>query len=143
MTTYTPTFGGQAVFGDPKQFTAAIFTGSAAYEDAFLGLAPGTTVYGPCEPSRGGAIAITGVLTGPNTSTVKAAQATLSARAMSGNSPLLVPTGLSVGGWDVWTSCWFAPTDLAYSAAGIVAAQAGGYQLAYSLIVRRSGSLAT
>ena len=83
------------------------------------------------------------MLTGPNTSTVQAAQATLSALAMSGSSPLLVPTGLSVGGWDVWTSCWFAPTDLAYSPAGIVAAQAGGYQLAYSLIVRRSGSLAT
>jgi hypothetical protein len=69
------------------------------------------------------------------TPTVKVAQANLSALATSGSIPLIVPTGLSVGGWDVWTSCWFAPTDLAYSPAGIVAAPAGGY-----LSVQRSWS---
>jgi hypothetical protein len=136
-----PLFSGQAVFGDPNQFVAAVFTGSAADEDSFLGLTPGTTQYGPCEPP-GGAIAITGVLTGPDVPTIQAAQQTLSALSLMGGS-LLVPTGLSRGGWDIWTGCWFSPTDLAYSSAGIVAAQASGYQLAYSLIVRRSGALAT
>jgi len=137
----TPLFSGQAVLGDPNQLVAAIFTGSAADEDSFLGLTPGTIQYGPCEPP-GGAIAVTGVLTGPDVPTIQAAQQALSALSLTSGS-LLVPTGLSVGGWDVWTGCWFSPTDLAYSSAGIVAAPAGGYQLAYSLVVHRSGALAT
>jgi hypothetical protein len=41
-----------------------------------------------------------------------------SSPASSGSNPMIVPTGQSVGGWDVWTNCWFAPKDLAYPPGG-------------------------
>lgn len=135
MANTTPTFLANAVFGDPSQFTAAIFAGTAAQEDAFLGLAPGTTRYGPCE--LGGGIAIRGVLTGTTTSAVEAAQQALAGMADQ-TGPAILPTGIDLEGWDVWASCWFSPGDLAFSPSGIVPGSAG-YQIAYALILRRAG----
>jgi hypothetical protein len=131
-----PTFSGVAIFGNPNQFTASVFNGGALDEDAFLGLPAGTTKYSPCE--RGPAIAISGVLCGPDQPTVAAAQATLQAAANGQAGSLLVPTGaMSPGSWDTWQNAWANSADLAFSAAGIVpAATGGGYQLAYAIIFR-------
>jgi hypothetical protein len=131
-----PTFSGVAIFGNPSQFTASVFVGGALDEDAFLGLPAGTTQYGPCR--RGPAIAITGVLNGPDQPTVAAAQATLQAAANGQTGSLLAPTGARAPGcWDIWQDAWANPTDLTFSAAGIVpAATGGGYQLAYAIIFR-------
>jgi hypothetical protein len=131
-----PTFSGQALFGDASRFSASQFTGSAADEDAFLGLPIGTTQYGPCE--QGTAIAVTGYLVGPDEPTVQAAQATLQGLAMTNGAPLIVPTGIAAGGWDIWKGCWFAPTDLVFSLAGIQPNPVGGYQLGYSMIFRNA-----
>jgi hypothetical protein len=136
-----PLFSGQPIFGDPRQFAANIFNGSAADEDAFLGLTPGTTAYPPCRPP-GGAIAIAGALIGDTADDVEAAQATLTGLALVPGE-VLVPTGLSWERWDLWSSCWFAGNDLAYDPAGIVASIYGGYQVSYKLILHRSGSLVT
>jgi hypothetical protein len=132
-------FLGQDVLGDPDQLAASIFTGNALAEDAFLGLAAGTTQYGPCQ--GGGAIAIIGTLVGATEAAVAAAQGALTGLALR-TGPLIVPTGLAaMGGYDVWASCWFAPGDLVYSAEGIAASPIGGYQLGYRLIFRRGGGL--
>jgi hypothetical protein len=134
----SPFFLGQAPFGDPKQFTAAVFTGPAAAEDTFLGVAPGTTRYNPC--AAGGAIACTGVLVGPTSAAVATAQAALAALAGECGT-LIVPTGMATfGGFDTWSGCRFAPGDLAFSPGGIVAAPSGGgYQLPYRVVFRRAG----
>ena len=133
-------FLGADVLGDPDQLTASIFTGGALQEDSFLGLEPGTTTHGPC--SGGGAVAVAGVLVGATESDVAAAQGALTSLAPA-TGPLIVPTGLSIGGWDTWASCWFAATDLVYSPEGIVPSPIGGYQLDYRLIFRRAGGLVT
>ena len=134
----TPALLGQAVFGDPAQMTASVFTGTAAQQDAFLGLATGTTRYAPC-PNGGGAFALTGVLTGATSADVVAAQAALSAMAGLNAGLAILPTGLSFAGWDPWASVWFNPGDLVYSTAGIVAGPGGTWQIGYSLILHRVG----
>ena len=135
-----PLFSGQAPFGDRDRFTAAPFTGGPLAEDAFLGLPPGTTQYGPCAPG-GGAIACRGFLTGNSEGAVAQAQATLAAFAGLDGSDLVVPTGLGIGGWDVWHSCRFLAGDLAWSEGGIVPSQAlgaGSYEIAYAIVFRRA-----
>ena len=145
MASPVPCWDGQAVFGDPSQFTAAVFTGSAAQADAFLGNAPGTTVYPPCR-APGGAIAIFGVLVGASSGDVEAAQAVLVGLAavggVTGTARLIVKTGFSgppVRGWDAWDGCWFVPADLVFDAGGIQPGPWPGFRLAYRLIVRCGG----
>jgi hypothetical protein len=138
LSNVTPLFLGQPVLGAYPPLSAAIFVGSAAKADAWLGNPAGTTQYGPCE-APGGALAVSGVLTGATTSAVAAAQAALQAMAKN-PGPLLVPTGLGFAGWDQWTGCWFGPTDIVF---GPVAASASGYQVSYRVIFRRSGTLAS
>jgi len=41
-----PLFNGQAVFGDPSKFVVGGLNGTPAAVDGWLGLTPGTTVYG-------------------------------------------------------------------------------------------------
>jgi hypothetical protein len=129
----TPTFSGQAIFGDPTQLTASVFAGSAADEDAFLGVTAGTTQYTPCQ--RGPAVALLGALTGPDVPTVEAAQATLAAAANGNTGILVVPTGISPSGWDTWHDAWAAPTDLQFPASGIVEVN-NQYQIGFALIIR-------
>jgi hypothetical protein len=133
----TPLFLGQPVLGAYPPLSAAVFVGSAAQADAWLGNPVGTTLHGPCE-APGGAVAVSGVLTGATTAAVAAAQATLQALVDS-PGPLLVPTGLGFAGWDRWTGCWFGPTDIVF---GPTAVAAYGYQISYRVIFRRSGALA-
>jgi len=134
-------FIGLDVLGDPTQFTATTFTGGPAQADAWLGVAPGTTVYPPC--AAGGAIACAGVLVGATADDVAAGQAALAALA-GAVGPLIVPTGLATfgGGWDAWADCSFVAPGLAWDPGGIVPAGAyGGYQLPYRVIFRRAGGL--
>jgi hypothetical protein len=136
-----PLLSGVAVFGDPKRFAAAVFTGDALEEDGYLDLAPGSTQYGPCQ-APGGAIACSGYLTGTSVGAVQAAQATLAGYAGAAPGELTVPTGIGCGGWDLWRGCWIAHGDLSWSQAGIVPSVAlgtGFYEIGYSVVFRRSG----
>jgi hypothetical protein len=135
MSSPIPTLYGQPVFGDPAQLRANVFTGTAAQEDAFLGLTPGTTKYNPCE--SGGALAVTGVLTGSTRAAVQAAQQALAGLA-DGSGPALLPTGLSYAGFDPWAAVWFSSGDIAFSPAGIVAGPVG-YQIAFAMVLHHSG----
>jgi hypothetical protein len=129
----TPTFSGQAIFGDPTQLTAAPFVGTAAQVDTFLNNTPGTTLYGPCQ--RGTGIAMMGQLVGPDTPTVEAAQATLQAAANGCTGVLYVPTGISPAGWDTWKDAWACATDLQFPAQGIVQVN-NQYQLGFAIVFR-------
>lgn len=134
----TPTLLGQPVFGDPAQLTATLFTGTAVDQDAFLGVAPGTTRYAPC-PARGGAFALTGVLVGGSSADVQAAQQGLLAMAGLNGGNAILPTGLGFSGWDPWQSVWFGPGDLVFDPGGITADLGGTWQLGYRLILHRIG----
>ena len=131
-----PTFAGLQPFGDPSRFRARPFSGTAAEADAFTGAAAGTTVYAPAP-----GVAISGYLIGATTAAVQSARAALAGLAWQ-SGPALLPTRLTWRGWDLWSSCRFAPTDLVFDAAGIVPVSqtyAAGYQLAYRLILRLTG----
>lgn len=133
-----PLFDGNTPFGDPDQFTASVFAGTAEQADAFLGNPPGTTTIGPCQGGATGAIAITGVLTGPDQPTIGTALVALQQLAGTAGK-LTIPSGATGTwtGWDTWSSAWFGPTDLA--AGPTEPDPTGGYQLAYRLIMRRNG----
>jgi hypothetical protein len=105
----TPLIAGQPLLGLPDALSAFLFTGTATQAAAWL------EVPGPVNWFGGRGIAVAGSLAGQDATTVQAALAALLAVAY-GPTDLLVPTGLTVGDSDRWTSCVLDPTNFAAGA---------------------------
>jgi hypothetical protein len=129
----TPTFNGQAVLGDPSALTASAITGSPpSVIDAFLGLSPGTTVYG-APVGGGGLVGITGVFHGTSRPALNAAYERLTALAGI-RAPFEVPGGVSgTGGREFYPLCYFGPGDIV---PGTPTGAGSAYQLPFALVLR-------
>jgi hypothetical protein len=132
-----PLFNGQPVFGDLSAFSVVPLTGSGgAGIDAFLGNAPGTTIYDFGPGGRGWGIS--GGFSAGSAAGVAAMIGTL--QCLVGiRSTLIFPTGGPLpDNWERHGSCQFQGDELVLNSAGIQQVAGGGFSQSYKLVVRES-----
>ena len=135
-----PLFDGQPIFGDLPSFaTQLLIQGRPVDVDNWLGLTPGTTLYG-ADLSGGQLYGVTGAFIASSVPAVEALQAKI--QSYAGLSCLYgYPMALKwPDNWLFWPNCYFELAEYVPSTAGIVAAPGNMYSLSYKLVIRRTGS---
>ncbi len=134
-----PLFGGTRIWGDPGSFVVGRLNGSPAAVDFWLGLSPGTTIYG-AGTGTGRIWAVAGKLVGPSPAGVLSAFATLVSFAGL-NYTFIFPSGetFAYSAWQARPNCRFLTTEVVTDPNGIQG-QGLSYSLLYWAVVRDSGS---